>query len=120
MKLTKQQEKDAMKVYESYWDNYLKGNVESMVNLLDDDYTQIGSAETEVFFNKKDAVQFLYDTIHQVSGKLEMRNRSTRLEQQDNLILIHELCDIYVLAENKWAFYSKARASTLIQHKKEG
>ena len=120
MKLTKQQEKDAMKVYESYWDNYLKGNVESMANLLDDDYTQIGSAETEVFFNKKDAVQFLYDTIDQVSGKLEMRNRSTRLEQQGNLVLVHELCDIYVLTENKWVFYSKARASTLIQHKKEG
>ena len=120
MKLTKQQEKDAMMAYESYWDNYLKGDVESLADLLDNDYTQIGSAETEVFSNKKDAVKFVYDTIDQVAGKLEMRNRNTRLEQQRDLVLFHELCDIYVLADDKWVFYSKFRATTLVQHKKEG
>ena len=118
MKLTKKLEPEILKEYNAYWDNYLKGDVESMANLLDDDYTQIGSAETEVFSNKKAAVQFLYDTIDQVAGKLEMRNRSTRLEQQDKLVLIHELCDIYVFTDDKWVFYSKARASTLMQNKK--
>ena len=118
MKLSKKSE--AMLVYNAYWDNYLKGDVEAMIPLLDDEYTQVGSAETEVFFNKKDAVQFLYDTIDQVAGKLEMRNRSTKLEQQENMILFHELCDVYVLTDKEWNFYSKFRASTLMQKKEMG
>src|SRR3990170_4446808 len=120
MKLAKKLETEILKVYNAYWDNYLKGNVEAMDALLAEEYTQVGSAETEVFSNKQDAVKFLYDTIDQVSGKLEMRNRSTRLEKQDTLILIHELCDIFVLTDDKWVFYAKARASTLMQQKKEG
>ena len=120
MKLTKKLEKEIMQVYNAYWENYLKGDVEAMHPLLAGDYTQVGSAGGEVFSNKKDAVQFLYDTIDQVAGKLEMRNRSTTLEQQDNLILIHELCDLYALDGKKWVFYSKFRATTLMQEKKEG
>jgi signal transduction histidine kinase len=120
MKLSKKKEKELMQVYEAYWAEYLNGNVDAMQALLDDSYTQIGSAESEVFSSKKEAVQFLVDTIDQVAGKLEMRNRSTKLEQQDHLILIHEVCDLYALADKKWIFYSKFRASTLLQEKKEG
>ena len=120
MKLTKKQEQEIMQVYEAYWAEYLNGNVKGIVPLLDASYTQVGSAESEVFSSKKEAVQFLVDTIDQVSGKLEMRNRSTKLELQDHLILIHELCDLYALADKKWVFYSKFRASTLLQEKKEG
>ena len=120
MKLTKKQEQEIMQVYEAYWAEYLNGNVKGIVPLLDASYTQVGSAESEVFSSKKEAVQFLVDTIDQVSGKLEMRNRSTKLEMQDHFILIHELCDLYALADKKWVFYSKFRASTLLQEKKEG
>ena len=109
-----------MQVYNAYLDNYLKGDVEAIHPLLDDDYTQVGSAESEVFFNKIDAVQFLYDTIDQVSGKLEMRNRMSKMEQHDNIILIQEVCDLYALADKEWIFYSKFRVSTLMQEKKDG
>ncbi len=109
MKLSKKKEKELMQVYEAYWAEYLNGNVDAMQALIDDSYTQIGSAESEVFSSKKEAVQFLVDTIDQVAGKLEMRNRSTKLEQQDHLILIHELCDLYALTDKKWVFYSKFR-----------
>ena len=54
MKLTKQQEKELLQRYETYWAEYLNGNVEAMeVPLLDDSYTQVGSAESEVFYHKK-------------------------------------------------------------------
>jgi len=120
MKLSKKKEKELMLVYEAYWDYYLKGDAKAMQHLLDESYTQVGSAESEVFSTKKDAVQFLFDTIDQVAGKLEMRNRHTKVESQDNLVLIHELCDLYALADKEWIFYSKFRASTLLQEKKEG
>ncbi len=118
MKLTKKLETEILKVYNAYWRGYLKGDVKGMSSLLVDDYTQVGSAETEVFSNKKAAVKFLKDTIDQVAGKTEMRHRSTRIEQQGNLILLHELCDLYVLADAEWMFYAKFRASTLMQKKK--
>ena len=120
MKLTKKEDAEILKVYHTYWDSYLKGDVEIMEPLLADEYTQVGSAEGEVFSNKEDAVQFLYDTINQVAGKLEMRNRKIILEQQENAILIHDFCDLYALANNAWVFYSRFRASTIMQQKKEG
>ncbi len=120
MKLTKKTEGEIMQVYEAYWAEYLNGNVDGMVPLLDASYTQVGSAEGEVFSTKKEAVQFLVDTIDQVAGKLEMRNRSTKLEEKNQLILVHEICDLYALADKKWTFYSKFRATTLLTEKKEG
>ncbi len=120
MKLTKKLEAEILKVYNAYWDNYLKGDAQAIPPLLDDNYTQFGSAEGEVFYHKKDALQFIHDTIDQVAGKLEMRKRATKLEQQDNAILILEQCDLYVLADGDWIFYSRFRASTLMQEKQEG
>lgn len=120
MKLTKKLEAEILHVYNAYWDGYLRGDVENMTSLLDSGYTQVGSAETEVFSNKTDAVTFLYDTIDQIAGKLEMRNRSTKLEQRGNLILVHELCDVYALADAEWIFYSKFRASTLMRRTRGG
>ena len=118
MKLTSKLKAEILKAHDAYWAKYLKGDVKGIAALLDESYTQVGSAETEVFTNKKAAVKFLNNTIDQVAGKLEMRNRNTRLEQQGDLILIHELCDVYVLDGKKWAFYSKFRASTWMQEKK--
>jgi len=57
MQLIKTQEAELLQVYGKYFDSYLSGDVEKVATLLDDEYTQIGSAESEVFFSKKDAVE---------------------------------------------------------------
>jgi signal transduction histidine kinase len=120
MILTKKLKAEILKVYNAYWEGYLKGDVKGLASLLAEEYTQVGSAETEVFSDKKGAVKFLRETIDQVAGKLEMRNRSTRIEPQGNLVLVHELCDVFVLADAEWMFYSKFRASTLMQKMNKG
>ncbi|MBK8291098.1 MAG: nuclear transport factor 2 family protein [Flammeovirgaceae bacterium] len=119
MKLTKKQQAEILKVYNAYWDGYLKGDIASMAALLDPKYTQVGSAETEVFFNKKDAVKFLHDTIDQVAGQLEMRKRVIRKEWLEASVLINEQCDLYAKSGRKWIFFSKFRASTTL-HEKSG
>ena len=91
-----------------------------MADLLSEEYTQIGSAEREVFFNKNEALQFLYETIHQVAGKFEMRNRNTSIELLNDTFIVYELCDAYALVDEKWLFYNKFRATTLLQKKKLG
>ncbi|MGB5781786.1 MAG: ATP-binding protein [Eudoraea sp.] len=120
MKLTKKQQKELLQGYETYWAEYLNGNVDAMEVLLDDSYTQVGSAESEVFTTKKEAIQFLRDTIQEVAGKLQMRNRSTKLESQEAVVLVHERCDLYARTGAKWVFYSKFRATTFLQERKDG
>ncbi len=120
MELTSEKEQQLTLVYEAYWAQYLKGNVQAMEVLLDESYTQVGSAESEVFTTKKQAVQFLKDTIDEVAGKLEMRNRITQREQQDTIVIVHERCDLYVLDGQQWVFYSKFRATTLLTERKDG
>ena len=59
MKLSKKEEAAILHVYKTYFDSYIEGDVETIAELLKDDYTQIGSAEVEVFFDKKEAKKFL-------------------------------------------------------------
>jgi len=120
MKLSKQQEKEIIQAYKVYFDSYINGDVKTVSSLLDENYNQIGSAETEVFFNKEDATKFLHDTIDQVAGKTEMRNRFIRVDPLEDLILVTDLFDIYALMESEWSFYAKFRASTLMQKKEDG
>ena len=120
MKLNKNQEAEAIKEYEVYFDSYINGDVNTIASMLDDNYNQIGSAEAEVFYNKNEAIKFLKETIDQVAGKTEMRNRFIKLDPLEKYILITDLFDIYVLIENEWSFYSKFRASTLMLKIEDG
>ena len=100
MKLSKQQETEIIQAYKVYFDSYIDGDVKTVVSLLDESYNQIGSAESEVFFNKKDAVKFLHDTIDQVAGKTEMRNRLIKVDPINDLMLVTDLFDIYALMDS--------------------
>ena len=118
MEISKQQN-DARQVHELYWKSYITGDINTLASLLDEHYTQVGSVEGEVFHNKKDAVRFIEETIDQINGKVDMRNRITTLDKINNLILISERCDLYALIDNTWTFYAKFRASTLL-HENNG
>ncbi len=120
MKLTQQQKAEICKAHDTYWNSYLSGDVSTMSDLLSDNYSQVGSAEDEVFDNKKLAVQFLHDTIDQVAGKMEMRNRITTLQQLDELVLVHERCDLFARSGENWFFYARFRASTIMKHQQDG
>ncbi|MDW5290578.1 response regulator [Formosa sp. PL04] len=106
---------EILKLHDLYWSSYLKGNISVMTDLMTEDYIQIGSAEREIFFNKNDAVQFLYETIDQVAGKFEMRNRNTSVEFLNDTFIVYELCDAYALVDGEWLFYNKFRATTLLR-----
>ena len=120
MKLSKKEEAAILQVYKTYFDSYKDGDIETITKLLKDDYTQIGSAEAEVFFDKKEAIHFIQNTIDQVAGKAEIRNRVLKAESLDGYVLIIDLFDMYVLMEDEWTFYAKLRASTLMEKTKSG
>jgi len=115
MKLGKKKEAEILKVYKSYWDSYLTGNVKSMAALLDANYTQVDSADAEVFYTRQKALKFLKDTIDQIAGKGKIKNQKIKLEVLSDGVLVHDLFDLYMLTEGDWIFYSNFRASTLMK-----
>ncbi len=119
MKFSKEQEISAIDLYKVYFDSYIGGDIEAITLMLNEDYTQIGSAESEVFFNKEEALHFLRKTIHQVAGKATIRNRLIKCEWLQDYLMVIDLFDMYVLAEKEWVFYSKFRASTLMEYKEQ-
>ena len=44
MTLSKKLQSEILKVYNTYWEGYLKGDVKGIASLLDGGYTQVGSA----------------------------------------------------------------------------
>ncbi len=117
MKKISNPESEVMSIYEAYWDSYLKGDMETMASCIDDDFKVIGTTEGEIFFNKKEVVAFYKSTADQITGNAEMRNRQIEKSEYEGLILITERCDLYILIEGDWVFYSKARITSLLRKK---
>lgn len=104
----------ARKVYETYWDSYRNGDLETFASTLDDNYEMIGTSEGEVAHNKAEGIAFFKSQMQEMAGKADMRNRQILAKPMNGMLLINENCDIYVLAGTGWSFYSKIRISTLL------
>ena len=118
MKLTKKLEAEIRKLYEVYWNSYINGDLETYASLLDEEFKFIGSTEAEPLLNKKDSLKLLDAVKEQMAGKAEFRNRNIKVELVDELILVSELCDGYILIGTEWNFYSRFRLSSLLTKKR--
>ena len=114
MNTSKEKEAAAEKVYLDFWDSYLKGDIPVFSSTLDEDFEMIGTSETEVCHTKAEGIAFFKNQIKEIVGKAEMRNRNILIKAIGEMFLFIENCDIYVLAESDWTFYSKIRISTLL------
>ncbi|EOZ96610.1 response regulator receiver domain protein (CheY-like) [Indibacter alkaliphilus LW1] len=124
----------ARKIYETYWESYQNGDLETFASTLDDTFEMIGTSETEVCHSKTEGIEFLKAQLHEVVGKVEMRNRQIDVIPVDNLMLVNEQCDIYVFVgmdksadrgylsagRQDWNFYSKIRISTFLSETGSG
>jgi len=120
MKLSKQLEKDVRQVYLAYWESYFSGNLRTFASLIDVDYKLIGTSEIEVLNGKQAALQWLKSSVKEIKGKAEFRNRKIKVSTVDELVLVTELADAYVLVRSMWKFYSRIRISTLLSQTKSG
>src|SRR6188474_3032882 len=117
MKLTKKLEAEILKVYNTIWDAYLKGDMKTFASILDENCYIIGSAAAEVFNNKKSAVKYYKSTSEQITGKAEMRNRKISVMPADKGFMVNEESDFYLLIDDQWTFYGPARISSLFHRK---
>jgi signal transduction histidine kinase len=113
-------ESAALKVYQKYWESYLKGDLEAFSSTIDDRFEMIGTSESEVCHSKADGIAFYKAQMAEVMGKVEMRNSQITSVWLDPLVLVNEACDIYVKTGEGWSFYSKLRLSTLLRETSEG
>ncbi|HET9433335.1 MAG TPA: nuclear transport factor 2 family protein, partial [Chitinophagaceae bacterium] len=118
MKLTKKLEAEIRNLYEVYWNSYINGDLETYASLLDEEFKFIGSTEAEPLLNKKDSLKLLDAVKEQMAGKAEFRNRNIKVELVDELIVVSELCDGYILIGTEWNFYSRFRLSSLLKKKR--
>src|SRR5258706_14099435 len=117
MKLTKKLEAEILKVYNAYWDYYVKGDMKMFASILDENCHIVGSAKGEVFKNKKSAVKYYTATAHQIDGKADMRNRNISLMTVVDSIVINDQLDFYVLMDNTWTLFNIGRLSTQFVNK---
>jgi ketosteroid isomerase-like protein len=117
MKLTKKLESEVKKVYNTYWESYLGGDMETMASVMDEDIKVIGSTDGEVFFNKEEAMKFYSATAGQIAGTAQLRNRDIQIEIVDVQVLVTERSDLSVMIEGEWSFYAKARISSFLTKK---
>jgi ketosteroid isomerase-like protein len=120
MKLNKKLQAEILKIYNTYWDAYLAGDMKTFASMLDDNIKVFGTAVSEVFNNKTETVRFYKATADQMTGKAEFRNRKIKMNPVDETVLIHEQSDLFVLIENEWIFYSPVRVSAIFVNTPKG
>jgi hypothetical protein len=120
MKLTKKQEKDILKIYDTWMHSYLNGDVDTYNYYLDKDYHFIGSTNNEEFLNRRSTTGFFKKTADQLSGKTEIRNDKKIMETFGNLVFITHLLDAWFKAGSKWSFYGRFRFTNILHETPKG
>lgn len=120
MNLTKQEEQELFKVYDTWWDSYLNGDITTYNFFLHDDYRFIGSTGNEEFLNRKDSTAFFEATVDQLAGKAKLENAIRTVENLNGMVLITVVGDAYVLGGKEWAYYARFRFTSLLKQTPEG
>ncbi len=120
MKLTKQKEKELLKVYDTWLHSYLHGDVETYDFFLDDSYHFIGSTVNEELLNRNETTDFFKATADQFAGKTELRNEKKLIEKFGELVILTHVFDGWFLNEGGWSYYGRFRCTSTLQEKKEG
>ncbi|MEN9569222.1 MAG: hypothetical protein RL172_453 [Bacteroidota bacterium] len=116
MKLSKQTETAILQAYCTFWAANLSGNMKVFGSYLLDDFSIFGSANGEVFLNKKDAIKFYTATAAQMKGKAQLRNRNIAVQPlYKDAAIVHEQSDLYLLIDNNWTNYGHARISCVLK-----
>ncbi|MFZ1805721.1 MAG: ATP-binding protein [Cyclobacteriaceae bacterium] len=116
MKLTKKLESEIRKAYLTYWESYFTGDLKTFSSIIDDSYTMIGTSEGEVINGKKETTRWLKASVNEIKGKAEFRSRKIKISLIEQLAFVHEQANAFILANNKWQFYSKIRISTFLSN----
>ncbi|HEX5668855.1 MAG TPA: nuclear transport factor 2 family protein, partial [Chitinophagaceae bacterium] len=120
MKLTKELEAEIRNFMDSYWDTYMKGDLQTWAGFLTDEYHNIGTTKEELWNSKQDILNYTNSVGDQMFGMAEFRNKQIQIIPYDPYLMVHELGDLYVKLEEGWGYYAPIRLSSLIQKQASG
>ncbi|MCG2459244.1 nuclear transport factor 2 family protein [Flavobacteriaceae bacterium F89] len=120
MKLTKNIESKIWKVYYTWLDAYLNGDVKTYDKYLNKDYHFIGSTNNEEFLSKEDTTNFFQETADQLAGKCDLRNENKIIEKYGKLVFITHLFDAWFKNGDDYTFYGRFRFTNALIKNKEG
>ncbi|WP_166965567.1 ATP-binding protein [Yeosuana marina] len=120
MKPTKQLEKETLKVYDTWLQSYLNGDVKTYDSFFDDAFHFIGSTHNEEFLDRKHTTDFFEATGEQFAGKTQLRNETKIIEQFGELVFITHLFDAWFLGGVDWTFYGRFRFSNILKKDNAG
>lgn len=82
------------------FDALLRGDIDVFATWWADDIIIYGTAISEAFTNKQDAIDFYKSTSDQVTGLVRMENRKINVHEQNGYVILTEKLDFHVkLAE---------------------
>ncbi|GGW97013.1 ATP-binding protein [Salegentibacter mishustinae] len=108
------------KVYDTWLNAYLNGDVKTYDAYFDTDYRFIGSANNEEYLNRKDTTKFFEATAHQLAGKTELRKNEITISQYTNVFFITHFFEAYFLHNSHWEYYGRFRFSSVMIKTKNG
>ena len=120
MHVSKSLEAEITRFMEIYWERYFAGDLQSYASFLRDDYHNIGTTESEDWRSKTEMMRYSESVIHQMTGKVQVRNRKVHIMPIDPYFMVHEYIDLYIQTGEGWMFYSKMRLSSLIEKTEAG
>lgn len=91
------------------FDALLRGDIDVFATWWTDDIIIYGTAISEVFTNKQDAIDFYKSTSDQVTGLVRMENRKINVHEQNGYVILTEKLDFHVKLAEEWTFYHHSR-----------
>jgi hypothetical protein len=74
---TNQHTAAARRVYETYWDSYLNGDLETFASTLDDNYEMIGISESEASHITRIRFSITHDIVKAHGGEILVNTKKT-------------------------------------------
>jgi len=115
MNVTKKLEAEIKQVMKTYWESYAKGDLETWVSFLPEDYRNIGTTNEEIWNSRNEIYNYTHRMLDQLVGNFELRNVKTEIIPYDPYFMVHELGDIFIKVGTDWNFYSGLRLSSLLK-----
>jgi len=120
MTLTQKIKTEVLKVYDTWLESYISGDVATYDSYLDDAYHFIGSTDNEEFLNRKDTTDFFRITAEQFAGKTELRNEAKTIEGFGELIFLTHVFDAWFLPGKEWSYYGRFRFTSALRETEDG
>ena len=105
---------------DTYWNAYMKGDLELWSTFIREDYYHIGGTKEEIRHSKQDILDYTHSISDQKPGNIEMRNREIEVLPYGDYIMVNEFADLYVQVDEAWSFYKPFRMSSLLERTATG